>query len=106
MTKVRVRKPFLRNQSGASDSVRSRRGQLTAESETITYEEEQGWERKTTKAKKAVVNKLPTKVAHPSNLAVRTATGRSVYSSDGCLRAGFGSYNSALSVFVERYLRK
>lgn len=75
MTKVRVRKPFLRNQSGASDSVQSRRGQLTAESETITYEEEQGWERKTTKAKKAAVNKLPTKVAHPSNLAVRTATG-------------------------------
>ena len=43
--------------------------------ETITYPDEHAWEKKSTKARKAVVNKLPSKVAHPSNLAVRTATG-------------------------------
>ena len=68
MTKVRVRKPFLRDQANTPET-------LHTEVETFPQQDEQTWERKTTKARKAVVKKLPTKVAHPSNLAVRTATG-------------------------------
>lgn len=68
MTKVRVRKPFLRDQANTPET-------LHAEVETFPQQDEQTRERKTTKARKAVVKKLPTKVAHPSNLAVRTVTG-------------------------------
>lgn len=85
MTKTRVRKPFLRNQDGKGKQselqsmVQDERtlscSSLTTEVETITYPDEHAWEKKSTKARKAVVNKLPSKVAHPSNLAVRTATG-------------------------------
>ena len=85
MTKTRVRKPFLRNQDGkgkqselqsmVQDEQTLSCSSLTTEVETITYPDEHAWENKSTKARKAVVNKLPSKVAHPSNLAVRTATG-------------------------------
>ena len=85
MTKTRVRKPFLRNQDGkgkqselqsmVQDEQTLSCSSLTTEVETITYPDEHAWEKKSTKARKAVVNKLPSKVAHPSNLAVRTATG-------------------------------
>lgn len=85
MTKTRVRKPFLRNQDGkgkqselqsmAQDEQTLSCSSLTTEVETITHPDEHAWEKKSTKARKAVVNKLPSKVAHPSNLAVRTATG-------------------------------
>lgn len=74
MTKVRVRKPFLRDQARSTSTALDQE-HLTTESQTITYSDEQQWERKTAKARKAVVKKLPTKVAHPSNLVVRTATG-------------------------------
>lgn len=74
MTKVRVRKPFLRDQARSASAALDQE-HLTTESQTITHSDEQQWERKTTKARKAVVKKLPTKVAHPSNLVVRTATG-------------------------------
>ena len=80
MAKARVRKPFYR--AGASQdpaSVHEGTGfvssELTTESETIEHPDEKAWEKKTTRAKKAVVNKLPKKVTHPSNLVVRTATG-------------------------------
>lgn len=85
MAKTRVRKPFLRNQDGkgkqselqsmVQDEQTLSCSSLTTEVETITYPDEHAWEKKSTKARKAVVNKLPSKVAHPSNLAVRTATG-------------------------------
>ncbi len=85
MTKTRVRKPFLRNQDGkgkqselqsmVQDEQTLSCSSLTTEVETITYPDEHAWEKKSTKARKAVVNKLPSKVVHPSNLAVRTATG-------------------------------
>lgn len=74
MTKVRVRKPFLRDQARSTSTALDQE-HLTTEPQTITHSDEQQWERKTTKARKAVVKKLPTKVAHPSNLVVRTATG-------------------------------
>lgn len=66
MTKVRVRKPFL-GENNQKPSI--------TEQEVITHDEEPTWERKTTRARKAVVGKLPSRVTHPSNLAVRTSTG-------------------------------
>lgn len=66
MTKVRVRKPFFR-ENNQKPSI--------TEQEVITHDEEPTWERKTTRARKAVVGKLPSRVTHPSNLAVRTSTG-------------------------------
>lgn len=85
MAKTRVRKPFLRNQDGEKEQLisnntiqgasNSGKSSLMTEAETIIYPEEHVWEKKSTKARKAVLGKLPSKVAHPSNLAVRTATG-------------------------------
>ena len=80
MAKVRVRKPFhrtdtSRNTASAQTEAASVSANLATEPETIEYPDEKVWEKKTTRAKNAVVKKLPKKVAHPSNLVVRTATG-------------------------------
>ena len=71
MTKVRTRKPFLRSSSSDQQSSTD----LMTEPETIEEQDSHTWEKRSTKARKALVSKLPDKLAHPSNLAVRAATG-------------------------------
>lgn len=68
MTKMRVRKPFARKDADAHPG-------LTTEAQSFPAIELPGEEKRSTKVKNAAASKVPEKVKHPSNLAVRTVTG-------------------------------
>lgn len=68
MTKMRVRKPFAREDAKAHPG-------LTATVEEYPASELPGEEKRSTKVKNAAAAKVPEKVKHPSNLVVRTVTG-------------------------------
>ena len=68
MTKMRVRKPFAREDAKAHPG-------LTTTVEEYPASELPGEEKRSTKVKNAAAAKVPEKVKHPSNLVVRTATG-------------------------------
>ena len=76
MARVRIRKPFLRDRDANTTNKNApSSADLTTEDERIEYVEEDAWKRVATRAKDAVVAKLPDRFVHPSNLVVRTATG-------------------------------
>ncbi len=79
MSKVRVRKPFLRDQKIEAghnqDETHTQPSGLMTEPEVIENSEENEWQKVTTRIRKRIVGVLPEMIAHPSNLAVRTATG-------------------------------
>lgn len=70
MTKARIRKPFMRHQDDEGTAAAR-----VTKVEIITPDGTHTQEKRATAARRAVAKKLPDKVAHPSNLAVRTATG-------------------------------
>jgi phosphatidate cytidylyltransferase len=68
MTKMRVRKPFARDDAELHPG-------LTTEEHSFPAVELPGQEKRSTKMKNAAAAKVPEKMKHPSNLVVRTATG-------------------------------
>lgn len=74
MSKVRVRKPFVRDNRTTNEQS-SARQPAKLEPEIFEQGEETGWKSKPARMRASLVGKLPNKVAHPSNLVVRTATG-------------------------------